>query len=419
LSSLLEKIATTLGRRDAVLYLIAAGLGSFGLGVAQFYLNFLYRSLGFDAFAIGLLAGAEALGVVGGAIPAAIFTRGRSRRAAILLGGTLTGIGIFGILIFNALGAVFLSAMLVGFGGIIASSSGAALLADATDAARRATRFGQQIALGTTAAFLSSVIAGVLAAPVASLLGARPDDPLVLRALVGSGGLIAAASIVPILAIHAVPVAQHTLAAPTRNDLVRRFLAIEILFGFGAGSFLPFVNLFFADRYGVPFSALGLVLGVLAVAGSIGALLHGRFVAARLGAIPSIVLVEALSLPFALVAAFTGTLPIAVGALATRHFLMFGASGTANAFQLSSFTPAERAGANAVFALAWSAANAVGAILSGAIRARLGPEGFTANLVTLVVAYGLAALLTWRLFATHEPSGDVGVRTLAVPDSRG
>ncbi|HTD64155.1 MAG TPA: MFS transporter [Verrucomicrobiae bacterium] len=408
-----------LGRRDAVLYLIAAGLGSFGLGVAQFYLNFLYRSLGFDAFAIGLLAGAEALGVVAGAIPAAIFTRGRSRRAAILLGGTLTGIGITGILVFNALAAVFLCAVLVGFGGIIASSSGAALLADATDATRRATRFGQQIALGTTAAFLSSAIAGVLAAPVASLLGARPEDALVLRALVASGGIIAALSIVPILAIRAIPVAQHTLEAPTRNDLVRRFLAIEVLFGFGAGSFLPFVNLFFADRYGVPFSALGLLLGVLAVAGSIGALLHGRFVASRLGAIPSIVLVETLSLPFALVAGFAGTLPIAVGALAVRHFLMFGASGTVNAFQLSSFTPAERAGANAFFALAWSAANAVGAVLSGAIRARLGPDGFTVNLVTLVIAYGLAALLTWRLFATHEPGGDVGARTLAVPDSRG
>ena len=297
--------------------------------------------------------------------------------------------------------------MLVGFGGIIASSSGAALLADATVAARRATRFGQQIALGTTAAFLSSAIAGALATPVAALFGARPDDALVLRALVASGGVIAAASIAPVLAIRAVPVGRHTLEAPTRNHLVRRFLVIEVLFGFGAGSFLPFLNLFFADRYGVPFSALGLLLGVLAVAGSIGALLHGRFVAARIGAIPSIVLVEMLSLPFALVAAFTGALPIAVGALAVRHFLMFGASGTVNAFQLSSFTPAERAGANAFFALAWSAANAVGAVLSGAIRARLGPEGFTVNLVTLVVAYGLAAFLTWRLFARHEPSGDV------------
>jgi predicted MFS family arabinose efflux permease len=309
--------------------------------------------------------------------------------------------------------------MLVGFGGIIATSSGAALLADATEAARRATRFGQQVALGTTAAFLSSAIAGALATPVASLLGARPDDALVLRVLVAGGGIVAAISVIPVLAIRSVRVSRQTLEAPMRNDLLRRFLVIEMLFGFGAGSFLPFLNLFFADRYGVPFAALGLVLGTLAVSGSIGALLHGRFVAARLGAVRSIVLVEALSLPFALIAGFTAALPIAVGALAVRHFLMFGVSGTVNAFQLSSFTPAERAGANAVIALTWSAANAAGAILSGAVRARLGTEGFTINVVTLAIAYGLAALLTWRLFAGHEPSGDIAVATLAVPDSRG
>ena len=327
--------------------------------------------------------------------------------------------GIFGILIFNALPLMFVSAMLMGFGGIIATSSGAALLADATDAARRATRFGQQVALGTTAAFLSSAIAGALATPVASFLGARPGDALVLRALVAGGGIVAAISVIPVLAIRSVRVSEQTLEAPKRNDLLRRFLAIEMLFGFGAGSFLPFLNLFFADRYGVPFAALGVVLGTLAVSGSIGALLHGRLVAARLGALRSIVLVEALSLPFALVAGFTAALPIAVGALAVRHFLMFGVSGTVNAFQLSSFTPAERAGANAVIALTWSAANAAGAILSGAIRARLGTEGFTINVVTLAIAYGLAALLTWRLFAGHEPSGDIAVSALAVPDSRG
>jgi len=356
--------------------------------------------------------------VVAGAIPAATFTRGRSRRAAIIAGGTLTGFGIGGILVFNALLPLFLSAALVGFGGIIASSSGAALLADATEAARRATRFGQQVALGTTAAFLSSALAGALASPVAGLLGAQPGDPLVLRVLVATGGMIAALSIVPVLAIQSVRVGHQTLAAPTRNDLVRRFLVIETLFGFGAGSFLPFLNLFFADRYGVPFAALGLLLGVLAVSGSLGALLHGRFVAARIGAIPSIVLVEALSLPFALVAAFTGALGIAVAALAARHFLMFGASGTVNAFQLSSFTPAERAGANALFALAWSAANAIGAIVSGAVRGAVGPAGFTVNLITLVIAYGLAAFMTWRLFAGHEPSGDVGLPMVTAPDSR-
>ena len=353
-----------------------------------------------------------------GALPAALFTRGRSRRAAIITGGTITGAGIVGILLSGALPALFLSAALVGFGGIVATSSGAALLADATEAAHRPTRFGQQIALGTSAAFLSSVLAGALASPVATFLGAHPGDAIVLRALVASGGTIAALSLIPILAIRAVPVRVETLAAPTRNALLRRFLAIEAVFGFGAGSFLPFVNLFFADRYGIPFGALGLVLGVLAFAGSLGALAHGRLLAARFGAIPSIVAVELLSLPFALAAAFTGTLAVAVVALAARHFLMFGASGTVNAFQLSSFTPAERAGANAVLALAWSSANAVGAITSGAVRSALGPAGFTLNLVTLTAAYALAALLTWRLFSAHVPGGDVVLPLVAAPDSR-
>ena len=345
--------------------------------------------------------------MVVGAVPAALLARGRSRRVAIIAGGTLTGAGIVGILVVNALAPLFVSAALVGFGGIVATSSGAALLADATDVRGRATRFGQQIALGTTAAFLSSTLAGALATPVAAIVGAAPTDAVTLRTLVACGGVIAALSLIPVLAIRNVPVGHETLAAPTRNDLLRRFLVIEALFGFGAGSFLPFLNLFFADRYGVQFSALGPLLGVLAVAGSIGALMHGRYLASRIGAIPSIVTVEVLSLPFALAAAFAGQLWIAVAALAVRHFLMFGASGTVNAFQLSSFTPAERAGASAIFALAWAAANAVGAILSGAIRVRLGPDGFTANIITLVVAYGLAAFFTWRLFARHEPSGDV------------
>jgi predicted MFS family arabinose efflux permease len=214
-----------------------------------------------------------------------------------------------------------------------------------------------------------------------------------------------------------VPVGEATLEAPHRNDVMRRFIAIELTFGLGAGSFLPFMNLFFADRFGVPFGALGLVLGTIAVSGSIGALVHGRFVASRLGPIRSIVLVELGSLPFAVIAAFTGSLAIALASLAVRHFLMFGASATMNAFTLSSFTPAERAGANAILALAWSAAAAVGAIVSGALRSAFGPAGFTANLLTLAGVYFVAVLLTWTLFRRHEPRGDVGTLSVAVPDS--
>jgi predicted MFS family arabinose efflux permease len=407
----------TVGRRDAFLYLAAATLGSFGLGVAAFYLNFLYRSLGYSGVALGALVGAAALGVVIGALPAATIARGRSRRTVILTGGIVAAFGLVGLVLSDAFVPLFLSATLFGLGSILASSSGAALLADATAAGARSSRFGQQIALGTMAAFFASALAGVLAAPVAAFLHADPNDPIVLRVLVAGGGICAALSAIPVLFIENVPVAGAALDAPRRYGLLARFLTVEFVFGLGAGSFLPFTNLFFAERFGVPFAALGVLLGVIAVAGSLGALAHGRFLARRFGSVPAVVGVVIGSLPFAVIAAFASDLPVAVAALAVRASLMYGSSATWNAVTFSSFTPRERAGVNAIAALAWNAGAGAGAVISGAIRGAVGPDGYTVNLLTLAVFYGAAAALILVFFREHVPSGDVGAVPVPAPNS--
>jgi predicted MFS family arabinose efflux permease len=407
----------TLGRRDAFLYLAAATCGSFGLGVAAFYLNFLYRSLGYNGVALGALVGASAFGIVIGAVPAATIARGRSRRTVILSGGVIAATGLVGLVLFDAFVPLLISATLFGAGGLLASSSGAALLADATIASSRSSRFGQQIALGTMAAFFASALAGVLAAPVAAFLGAQPGDAIVLRVLVGGGGLIAATSAIPILFIKNVPVAGAALDAPRRYRLLARFLTVEFVFGLGAGSFLPFTNLFFAERFAMPFATLGIVLGAIAASGSLGALVHGR-IARRYGAVPSVVGVVFASLPFAIVAAFTGDATVAIAALALRAFFMYGSSATWNAVTFSSFTPSERAGVNAVAALAWAGGSGTGAVISGAIRGIVGSGGYTANLLTLVVFYAAAAVMISLLFRQHVPSGDVGAGWVTAPDSR-
>ncbi|MDP9252248.1 MAG: hypothetical protein M3O80_04510, partial [Chloroflexota bacterium] len=200
--------------------------------------------------------------------------------------------------------------------------------------------------------------------------------------------------------------------------LLARFLAVECVFGLGAGSFLPFTNLFFAERFGVPFAALGVLLGVIAVAGSLGALAHGRFLARRFGAVPSVVGVVVGSLPFAIVAAFANDLSLAVAALALRAWLMYGSSATWNAVIFSSFTPRERAGVNAIAALAWNSGAGAGAVISGALRGAVGSGGYTVNLLTLGVFYAAAAMLILVLFRDHVPSGDVGAVAMAAPDSR-
>ncbi|HUG56041.1 MAG TPA: MFS transporter [Candidatus Limnocylindrales bacterium] len=412
--------ARALGRRDAFLYVGASGLGSFGLGVAAFYLNFVYRALGFSGIAIGALAGAPALGALAGAWPAARLARSRSRRAALLLGGTVTGAGLVGILVFTTLGLQLAAAALLGGGAIVVYSSGAALLADATAAADRPKRFGQQVALGTIAAFLAAYVAGLLARPVAAILGEPEASLPVLRAVVGLGGLVALLSALPILLLRAVRVPAGALEAPRRRGLLVRFAVVEAVFGFGAGSFLPFTNLFFADRFAVTFEQLGLILGALAVAGSLGALLHGPLLVPRLGALRAVIAVQLLSLPFAIAAAFGGGLLFATAALAVRAGLMYGSSSTFRAYTLSSFSPAERAGAFALFTIAWSATSAAGSVASGAVRDVMGDAGWTVNLLTLACAYLIAIALTVRFFGSHQPAGDlvVGEAIAAGPESR-
>ncbi len=349
-------------------------------------------------------------------MPAATVARGRSRRSVILAGGAVAGVGLGVIVLFEAFVVLVLGAALLGTGLVLASSAGAALVADATAAHARSSRYGQQIALGTMASFFASVLAGALAQPIAAVLGASPDDALVLRVLVGGGGLVAGLSALPILFVRSVPVDDRALATPRRVRLLARFLAVELSFGFGAGSFLPFTNLFFTDRFGVPFATLGVLLGAIAVAGSLGALVHGAL-ARRVGVVPSIVAVVFASMPFAIAAAVTGDLAVALVALALRAALMYGSSASWTALTVSSFTPGERAGVNAIAAVAWSAGSAGGSVLSGAVRGALGPSGYTANLITLVAAYAVAASLIAAFFRRHTPRGDVGALVVAAPHS--
>ncbi len=395
-----------LRRQDASLYVIASGLGGLGLGIALFYLNFLYRALGFDARAIGVLGGAQAIGALVGAVPAAMLPRRMPRRNAILIGGFVTAAGVIGILTQDALPAMFVSAALMGFGGIIVASSGSALVADATSGFDRPRMFGNQIALGAIASFAAITIAGALAAPVSRYLGRPENDALTIRAVIAIGGVLAIASAVPILFVRSAPVAAGVLDAPHRRSLLLRFMCIETAFGFGAGSFLPFMNLFFADRFGLPIAGVGLAIGALSIAGSFGAILNGRFVVTRLSPVLAMVVPIFASLPFALLAAVVGDPLLAWAALALRAALMYGSTPNFTAIELSSFAPVERAGAVAVFAISWNGASAAGAALSGVVRAELGAAGYTANLITLVASYIVAAVLMLVFFRKHEPRGD-------------
>lgn len=312
----------------------------------------------------------------------------------LLFGGALTLFATIGVIASSAVVALAIFAACFGAGAVITGAAGFALLADVTSEETRTRLFGVSFFSAGLAFFVANVGGGALAGPIASWLARPEHDPTVLRALLALAAVVGGASGAPILLLGTRERAEH-VAAPRSWPILGRFALVNVCFGFGAGSFLPFLNLFFNERYGFDFAAVGVALGLVNVAGGLGGLLHTR-VAPRLGPVRALTAFWTASLPFALVGAFAPSGLVAIAALLGRGVLMTASVPTMDAFTISAFAAAERSGAQALITAVWSVANGAGALASGAVRASLGPDGFTVNILTLVVSY-VAAI---AIFAT-------------------
>ena len=274
---------------------------------------------------------------------------------------------------------------------MVTEAAGFALLAESTSDASRTQMFGFNFFGSGLSYFIANVVGGWLATPFSVGLGLPEHDPTVLRGLLLLSAAIGATSALPILRLASGERPAH-VDAPRSWSVLTRFALVNLCFGLGAGSFLPFLNLFFSQRFDLDFAAVGVAIGLINVTGGVGGLLHTR-VAPRLGAVRSLAAFWIASLPFALVGAFASSVFAALPALFVRGVLMTAATPTLEAYTISAFHAAERSGAQAIVSTMWALGAGMGALASGAVRAWLGPSGFTVNLLTLVCCYILATAI--------------------------
>jgi predicted MFS family arabinose efflux permease len=91
--------------------------------------------------------------------------------------------------------------------------------------------------------------------------------------------------------------------------------------GFGAGLVIPYLNLYFADRFGMSKASIGVVIA-LAQALTAVAIFVGPAVSQRIGPVKSVIAFEILSIPFLLITGWTTNPWVASGAVILRQALM-------------------------------------------------------------------------------------------------
>ena len=170
------------------------------------------------------------------------------------------------------------------------------------------------------------------------------------------------------------------------------------LISIGAALLIPYLNLFFKQRFTVADARLGLIFAGLGLATALAAL-AGPALSARLGKIRAIVLTQALALPFLALMGATPLLGVAVGAALARSALFNMGTPLYDAFAMERTDEAARPAVIGVINGAYSIGYLFAPLVSTQIQAAY---GFTPLFVITLVCYALAVLAKYWFFVRNS-----------------
>jgi MFS family permease len=242
--------------------------------VAVLYNLYLLR-LGFDTRTIGLLGGLGALVWGLAALPAGLVSNRVGLRNSLQFGGVLYGLGIALTLLVELLPQTRWQAWLIASGTVMnvgiafAMVNAAPYMMAVTDEYERPHAFAVLAALGPLAAFLGSLLAGVLPGLLAHWRAVGLDQPEPYRLAMWVGPLVCWLGLIPMLRAdpgHIGPVESSADASsPSRARaplaLLTFWALVIFLEAIGEGTVRMFFNVFMDTGLHVPTATIGLVMG--------------------------------------------------------------------------------------------------------------------------------------------------------------
>jgi predicted MFS family arabinose efflux permease len=178
----------------------------------------------------------------------------------------------------------------------------------------------------------------------------------------------------------------------------------NLVIGLGAATLVPYFNVFFAERFQMGDSTLGILFSLGSLLTGIGCIIGPRLVGNLGGKVRTVVLGQGASLVFLLLIGFSPWPWLAIIGFLARGALMNMVAPLFDAFALEQSHETEHGAVNSIRNLAWNIGWAVGPYISGLVQQRY---GFAPLFVSTAILYALAITLTWIFFrptAARDPT---------------
>jgi MFS family permease len=329
------------------------------------------------------------------------------RKAALLLGGTLTAAAIAVMVLWPSQGIFYAMAVVMGAAQSLSTVTMAPFLLENSGVEERTYLFSLSQGLAMTASFVGNSVGGYLPGWIGQARGIEATSS---RAYAGALGIIAAVAtvgLIPLLALRTphLAAAQRSLFAPLGYAVknfgkISRLVLPMLITSIGAGLFMPFLNVFFRVVYHQPDPVIGNVLAWGALAMGIG-LLIAPPIADRIGKIQLVVITQGLSIPFLVMLGYAPWFWLSALAHYARLSLMNMGGPVYNAFVMERVDPQGRAMVASLTSMASSFGWAFSPSISGWLQVHY---GFGPVFAGVLLLYSISVYLYWKFFWSPNPS---------------
>ncbi len=386
---------------EARQFLVFSLLISVAFSVFNLLFNLYMSGLGFSNSVIGLFNSLPALALIGVALPFAAWADRIGYRPFLLVGMLAALLGSAGLAVFGAPLPAVLAAGTFAFSLTVLDVLSFPLLAQVSDEAQRVSLFAVSQSVGWIAVLIGDLLGGLIPEAAARGGNVSSASPAAIRtAFIATTALVVLA--VPFLAraIRA-RTSRAAVLMPARGMLkvdIPRFSRLMLpgfLLGVGAGMFLTFVQLYFAQRFKLTPGPVGTILAVGAAVTAVGTL-AAPAISRRIGLTRTVGFAQMVGFPLILILAFVTSLPLATAVFYVRPVALNIQAPLVMVFGMDYVVPEERARLSTALMVADGiGVGGIGPLISGFLQVW---GGFQLAFSVAAVFYLLAGLTFVLLF---------------------
>ena len=389
--------------RSARLFLWMTVIDGIIMSVWQLFFNFYMLQSGFSRDFLGLANSLPSVAALVFGIAVGRLSDRIGRKPSLILGVSLTSLALLGQVTFKQPVIILVMAFLGGIFNMLFIISQAPLMMKLSDPENRTLLFSLNFGVATLAGALGSLFAGQLPAVFGTLLHIQATSASAYQAVLITSIALGTTSLIPLWLMDEPRTLQtgpeagshETGSRSALRRLTVKLALPNLLTGFGAAILIPYMNVFFKDRFNISDSLLGTLFGLSSLLIGIGTVIGPRLTMRLNGKIRTVVFTQFTSLVFLMIAGFTPSLWLASFGFLMRAALMNMSAPLYSAFCMEQTPERDQGMVNSVLNISWSLGWAVGPYLSGLVQVAY---GFTPLFITTGVLYLTAIVMTWVLF---------------------